>query len=166
MKNLFFGSIFLLIVANFAAAQTAVLTPEDLKLFEGEKWTGTLTYLDYSSNKNTSIKSNLIVTRKADKPATWTFTYEYPDEPKANDSSDASLTDGGAKFFGENVVENVYDGNKELRLVTTQPGTDNGKKALFKYTYRVGAKTLNIKKEVQIEGTSEWFLRNEYSWTR
>ncbi len=165
MKN-FICVACLLIFSTFATGQNAVLTPEDLKLFEGPKWTGTLTYLDYRSNKRTSIKSNLTVTQKANTQLTWTFAYEYPDEPKANDSSDAVLEDGGRKFFGENVIEKKYLPGETLRMVTTQPGTDNGKKALFRYTYLINAKSLSITKEVQVEGSSDWFERNEYRWVR
>jgi hypothetical protein len=156
----------LLIASSFAHGQSAVITPIDIQILEGPKWTGMLTYLDYSSNKRTSIKSNLTVTRKATDPAVWTFAYEYPDEPKANDASDAVLEDGGRKFFGETVIEKKYLAGKTIQVVTTQAGTDNGKKALFRYTYLINAKSLSIKKEVQIEGSSDWFERNEYRWVR
>lgn len=43
---------------------------------------------------------------------------------------------------------------------------DNDKRALFRYTYLLGAKSLSIKKEVRYEGASEFFERNEYSWKR
>ena len=154
-----------LFISTFASGQSTVKA-KDLKMLEGPKWTGTLTYLDYRSNKKTSIKSNLTVSRKSKEPPVWTFSYEYPDEPKANDSSEAILKDGGKSFFGETVVEKKYLPGKTLRMVTTQPGTDNNRKALFRYTYLVTSKTLSIKKEVQIEGSSDWFQRNEYSWTR
>jgi hypothetical protein len=156
----------LLFASSFAHGQTAVITPTDLQILEGPKWTGTLTYLDYRSNKRTSIKSNLKVTRKAEDPAIWTFAYEYPDEPNANDVSDAVLEDGGTKFFGETVIEKKFLAGKTLRLVTTQTGTDNGKKAVFRYTYLINAKSLSIKKEVQVAGSSDWFERNEYLWVR
>lgn len=165
MQRILVAVAAILFVSTFSVGQ-AVLESKDLEILEGTKWTGTLTYLDYSSNKTTTIKSNLTVTRKSKEPPVWTFAYEYPDEPKANDSSDAVLEEGGRKFFGEAVIEKKYLPDETLRMVTTQPGTDNGKKALFRYTYLINSKSLSIKKEVQIEGSSVWFERNEYSWAR
>ena len=156
----------LLFAPAFASAQNAVLTSKDLKLFEGRKWIGTLTYVDYRSNKKTSIKSNLAVKRDKKKKDTWVFAYEYPDEPKANQASDAVLSDGGKKFFGETVVERSRMADKSLKIVTTQTGSDNDRKAMFRYTYLVSSKSLSIKKEVQIDGKTEWFERNAYSWRR
>ncbi|MEO8041215.1 MAG: hypothetical protein ABI646_01280 [Acidobacteriota bacterium] len=166
MKKVVITTLIVLTACWAAFAQSSRIAAKDVKRMEGPKWTGTLIYLDYSSNKKTSIKSNLTVTRKRNQPLTWIFAYEYPDEPKANRSSDAMLEGDGQKFFGETFVAKEYLPNKTLRLVTTQPGTDNDKKALFRYTYLVSSKTFSIKKEVQIEGSSDWFQRNEYSWMR
>ncbi|MEO8573272.1 MAG: hypothetical protein ABI481_04825 [Pyrinomonadaceae bacterium] len=166
MKNLLIGLLFLLVSYTFTLGQIVVLKPKDLKLLEGKKWTGTLTYLDYTSNKRTSIRSNLTVARKTNKPATWAFSYEYPDEAKANKLSEAVLSDDGKTFFGERVIAKTHPNRKALMLVTTQPGSDNNKKAVFRYTYLVDAKNLSLKKEVQVEGSSVWFLRNEYILAR
>ena len=167
MKPVALSFLFTIIAALATTAQNAVVTAEDLAALEGSKWTGTLSYVDYSSNKKTSIKSALLVKKSADKSNTWIFDYEYPDEPKANGSSVITLADGG-KIFNEQIVVEKVAGNAEapMRIVTTKPGTDNDKKALFRYTYLVSRRSLTIKKEVQLDGSSEWFERNTYAWTR
>lgn len=154
----------LLLSSAAAASAQGSLTAKDLKLVEGEKWIGELTYLDYRSNKRTSIRSNLTVTKKSD--SAWTFSYEYPDEPKADGSSDAELSADGKTFNGQAVAAKRKLPGGGLRFVTTKEGEDNNKKALFRYTYTVTPNTFSIKKEVRTEGTAEWFERNTYSWKR
>jgi hypothetical protein len=153
-------------LAGYAFAQSATISPKDLKIIEGPKWSGTLTYLDYNSNKNTSIKSELTVTRLIKDPATWRFDYTYPDEPKANRSSEAALSKNGRMFFGEDVVEQKKLRDGSVKIVTTQAGSDDDKPALFRYTYLIGDRAFSIKKEVRINGTEAFFERNTYSWTR
>jgi hypothetical protein len=155
-----------LAAAIYATGQTATVGPDDLKILEGPKWTGTLTYLDYRSNKKTSIKSNITVSR-GEAANTWVFAYEYPDEPKANGTSNVSLTNGGTVFNDQKVIErSVIADATSLRIVTTKNGTDNDKPAVFRFTYAVTPTSFWIKKEVQLEGSAEWFERNEYRWAR
>jgi hypothetical protein len=162
MKSILFTTITLLFCATFS--QTAVVTPNDLKSIEGSKWTGTLTYLDYRFNKKTSIRSDVTISRKGSSN-TWTFAYEYPDEPKANGTSEVVLSEDGSTFGDAKVIEkNLSMG--VVRIITTKDGTDNDKRAVFRYTYIADKKTFKIKKEVRLEGSPDWFERNEYSWTR
>jgi len=160
---LFFITISLV---TYSTAQSAVISTGDLQIVEGPKWRGTLTYLDYSSNKKTSIKSELTVTRLAKEPAAWLLNYEYPDEPKANRSSKAQVLNEGRSFFGEDVIEKTKLPDGTVKLVTTQAGSDNDKRALFRYTYLINSRSFSIKKEVRIDGTDMYFERNTYSWSR
>lgn len=149
-----------------ASAQTAKLSADDLKVLEGPKWVGNLTYLDYGSNKKVSIKSNVTITRNPAHFAAWDFAYEYPDEPKANSKSQVTLEAGGTIFDGKTVIERKKTADGTLTIVAIKDGTDNNKKALFRYTYTVGKSSFTVKKDVQLEGSTEYFERNTYSWTR
>jgi hypothetical protein len=153
-------------LASSTVAQVATVTQMDLASLEGPKWTGMLTYVDYSSNKSTNIRSDVTVRRKPGDANVWVFSYEYPDEPKANSSAEVSLADGGRKFADASVVERKMTSDGKLQFVTTKPGTDNGRAALFRYSYVIGAKSFVVRKEVQFERTTEWFTRNEYNWSR
>lgn len=127
---------------------------------------GTLVYLDYRSNKEVSIPSNLTVTESEGDNLTWIFEYEYPKEPKANSKANVILTKDGARINDEVVVERqILDGGI-LRLVTERRGKDNDRDALFRYTYLIGESTFSIKKEVRPEGSTQFFERNRYSWKR
>ncbi len=43
------AAVFVFVVS--ASAQSAKISADDIKIIEGTKWVGTLTYLDYNSNK-------------------------------------------------------------------------------------------------------------------
>lgn len=145
--------------------QDVSVDKNDLNILSGPKWIGELTYLDYSSNKKTSIKSNVTVEAAKDKLGRWTFKYEYPDEPKANTTSEVSLSNDGKSFSGQTVIErSVTDGT--VRIVTTKEGTDNDRKALFRFTYSISKDRFSIRKDVQIEESKDWFERNTYNWSR
>jgi hypothetical protein len=161
MKNLLTLTFTLLFASCVVAAQS--VSVKDLRVLVGGRWVGTLVYLDYGSGKRTEIKSNLNVVKKSD--GVWTFEYVYPDEPKANGSSDVALADNGKTFNGQTVTSKQRrDGT--LQIVTTKDGDDNSKKATFRYTYSITPKAFSIRKEVQYVGGSEWFERNTYTWTR
>lgn len=166
MKSVAIIFALVLASASFSVTQTIGITADDLRMLEGAKWSGTLTYLDYSSNKKTSIRSKLTVRRSPEHSGLWWFDYEYPDEPKGNSSSSSTLINDGKVFFDQNVIEKTGLPDKTLRIITTRPGEDNDKKAVFRYTYLIGKDKLLIRKEVQTIGTTEWFERSEYSWTR
>lgn len=167
MKN----KLFITFVVTFGFAvsafgQSAVVTVDDIKILEGKKWIGTLTYLDYSSNNKTAIPSELTVTKIERADGSWNFSYEYPKEPKSNNFADATVENSGRTFNGQKVIEKTVLADKTIRIVATKDGDDNGKKALFRYTYLIAPESFSIKKEVQIAGTSKWFERNTYSWQR
>ncbi|MBV9959263.1 MAG: hypothetical protein JO360_12635 [Acidobacteria bacterium] len=155
-----------LFFVGVAAAQSASIKAGDLKQLEGAQWKGTLTYLDYGRNKKISIPSNLSVTRDAAGAASWTFDYQYPDEPQANDKERITLGEGGKTLNDETVVERTTLPNKTLRIVTQRRGMDNDKPALLRYIYLLSPTSFNLRKEVRPDGATEFFERNEYAWTR
>jgi hypothetical protein len=164
----FFASA-LLVAASFAGLalpQTPSVRVEDLRRLAGAPWTGSLTYLDYGSNKKVSIRSKLTVTGVQGDEASWVFEYDYPDEPRANSKQTVTLSAGGAVIGGEKVVERTVLGGGELKIVTERAGSDDDRKALFRYTYLLGPSSFAIKKEVRPQGSAEFFERNQYSWNR
>ena len=152
--------------AGILQRQTPKVSAEDLRKLSGARWTGTLTYMDYRSNKKVSIPSNLTVTQADEGGSSWDFEYEYPEEPKANGKQTLKVEGDGTVFDGETVVERAGLAGGGFRLVTVKRGRDNDKEALFRYTYTLDRPTFTIKKEVRPEGATEFFERNQYSWKR
>ncbi len=127
---------------------------------------GDLTYLDYRTNRRTSITSNLTVTRSAENEQSWVFEYQYPDEPNANSRETVTISENGETIDGERVIERTMLPGGTLRIRTEKTGPDNNRNALFRFTYLLNANSFSIKKEVRYEGTTEFFERNQYSWQR
>jgi hypothetical protein len=147
-------------------AQTATVKPEDFRTLTGGRWMGTLVYVDYRSNKEVSIPSNLTVAEAKGEDPTWIFEYEYPDEPKANSKENVKLAKNGTSINDETVVERASLDGGLLRVVTERRGKDNDRDALIRYTYTIGQSSFSIKKEVRPEGSTKFFERNRYSWRR
>lgn len=166
MKILIFT---LLIAASFAGlgfGYAPKVKTKDLQRLTGAQWKGTLTYLDYGRNKKVSIPSNLTVAQTAGDNLSWDFAYQYPDEPKADSKDKITISKDGKIIDGETIVERKNLAGDTLRIVTEKAGTDNDKKALFRFTYLLGKTSFSIKKEVKYDDATEFFERNEYSWTR
>ncbi len=163
-----FGSALLIALSMVALAfpQTPRARAEDLRRLTGARWMGTLVYLDYRSNKEVSIRSNLTVTELPGEVSSWVFEYEYPDEPKANSTQTVTLDQDGTVIDVGTVIERITLDGGALRIVTERRGRDNNRDALFRYTYLIGASSFSIKKEVRPEGAAEFFERNRYSWKR
>jgi hypothetical protein len=160
----------MLLIVSSLFAGVSVKSPkikgDDLKRLTGERWTGTLTYLDYGRNKKVSIPSNLVVIRSAENKRTWIFEFQYPNEPQANSKRTLTIGADGRTFGEETIVARTTLADKTLKIVTEKKGTDNDKQALFRFTYLLSATNFSIKKEVRYEGASDFFERNEYTWRR
>ena len=144
-------------LSGLLPGQAPRVSADDLRGLTGARWTGTLTYLDYRSNRRVSIPSNLTVTRADGDETAWVFEYEYPDEPKANGRQTLKVFDGGTVFDGGAVVERTSLDGGGFRLVAEKRGEDNDREALFHFTYTLDRSTFTIKKEVRPEGAAGFF---------
>jgi len=144
----------------------ATINRDDLQILAGAEWSGTLTYLDYRSNKKVSIPSILKVTPNSDDEWSWAFEYVYPDEPHASSKQMIQLSRDGRSLNGEVVLERTSLAGNTVRFVTEEKGQDNNRRAPFRFTYSVNAKSFSIKKEVRYEGEDQFFERNTFDWKR
>lgn len=143
--------------------------PSDFDTLVDHRWTGTLTYLDYTSNKHTTIRSTLRV--RTDKPSSgiWSIAIGYDDEPHANAASELRLIDDGTAINSGDNTERVISraqSPEALEIVTEHAGTDNTKPATIRKTYRISDKSFSITKRVKFTGSSDFIQRHEYRWTR
>lgn len=158
--------LFLIFGISSLVFADAKIKTKDLQILTGAQWSGNLIYLDYGTNKQVSIPSNLTVTQSKEDKLSWIFEYKYPDEPKADSKDTVIISKDGSLFDGEKVIERTELGNQTLKIVTEKSGTDNDKNSLFRFTYLIGKNEFSIKKEVKNENTSDFFVRNEYKWKR
>ena len=153
-----------------ASAQAkATVTPADIDRLTGAPWRGTLEYLDYTSQKQVTIKSTLALRRlpaRSDGVTAWSMAVGYTDEPDANSGETALLTADGRTFRGEAVQERSVDPAGTLRIVTEQDGPDDNRPARFRFVYLIGPATLSIQKLVRFAPTDAFFERHIYRWSR
>ena len=166
MKALILALLFGSLSFGSVSIKEAKIQRDDVQLLTGAQWAGTLTYLDYRSNKKVSIPANLTVKPNGDDKWSWVFEYQYPDEPHANSSEIIRLSKDGRSMNDEVVLERTSLPDGTVRFVTEKKGKDNNRSAAFRYTYLLNAKNLSIKKEVRYENEKQFFERNEFSWKR
>jgi hypothetical protein len=166
MKIILTIALFTIGLALSASAQPARISANDLKPLEGKTWNGSLTYLDYTSKKKTTIRSNINIVRKPSDKFTWIFDLQYPLEPGANSRDEAVLSPDGGSFDGEAVIERTKLPDGSLRFVTQKKGRDDNRDAILRHTYLISKKSFSIRKDVKIEGEQDFFERNTYTWTR
>ncbi|HMS33398.1 MAG TPA: hypothetical protein PKC91_04860 [Ignavibacteria bacterium] len=136
-----------------------VITPDDLNILTGKKWTGKLTYLDYSSNKLVSIPAEVTVLNAEDSDA-FIFINGYPDEPKANNTDTVRIEENGKKFGNETVTERISETDGILKIITSEEGMDNDKPAVIRHTYIISSTGFTIIKDVRYEGENNFINRN------
>lgn len=161
LKNLLF--IFIVSISIYNYSQNRI-TPDDFNVLLGD-WTGTLTYIDYSSNKPYTMPANLNVKLGKNKNQLSLFNI-YPNEPKANNKDKLKISDNGAKLNNINVksVERSSDG--KVKIITEYSGKDNKKKALVRNVYILVENRFIIRKEVKFENSLDWLKRNEFNYTK
>ena len=154
---------------NTAEIAAAVVTAMDIDRLTGEPWRGTLTYLDYTSRAQTTIKSSLQMTRlpeQSDGAIAWNMSVGYTDEPHANSGETAVLAGGGRVFRGANVLERTILADGMVRVVTEQDGEDDGRAARLRFVYVLGEKQCSIQKLVRLLPDGAFFERHIYRWSR
>lgn len=165
MKTLL--SVLLLFVTLQAFSQKKnSVSSNDFKALVGQ-WKGSLTYLDYSSNKPFSMPAEIKV-ENFEKTNAIRYFISYPEEPKANEYDTLFISENGTMLNGEKITSKKIDNEKGLIIITESKGVDGNddKPALFRHTYTISSKNYAMKKEVQFVGEKEWLLRNSYSFSK
>ena len=161
-------------VATRAAPGTAVnagavVSPTDIDRLTGLPWSGALTYLDYTSHVQTTIKSSLLMTRlpeQSDGAFAWEMRVGYADEPHADSGETAVLMRGGRVFRDGQVMERAVLSDGTVRVVTEQSGQDDNRAARFRFVYLLSEKQCSIQKLVRFTPEEAFFERHIYRWSR
>jgi hypothetical protein len=152
-----------------AATAGAAVTAADIDRLTGAPWNGTLSYLDYTSREQTTIKSSLVVTRlppRPDSAAAWDLRLGYADEPQANSGETAVLARGGRVFREGEVLERTVLPDGTVRIITEQDGEDDRRSARFRFVYLLGREQCSIQKLVRFTPQEAFFERHIYRWSR
>lgn len=138
-------------------------TIKDFKPLSG-KWKGSLTYLDYSSNKPVSIPANTLFEMVSDSSFDQ-FIY-YTDEPHKNADSRYTIRENGTMLNEMKLVERKADKGK-LWLVFEYWGPDgnDNRMATMQQVMQVSKKELIITKKVKYDGEEHYIQRHQYHFT-
>jgi hypothetical protein len=153
----------LLIFSVSGTAQTKI-SLDELNSLMGE-WTGTLTYMDYSSNEPFSMPANVTV-NPGKKDNQVLLFYEYPNEPQANSKGKVTISKEGLAINGDPLISRENLENGDTQFTTESSGKDNNEKALIRNIYVIGEKRFVIRKEVKFDSSDEWLQRNEFKFER
>jgi len=140
------------------------VTPQDIELLLGE-WTGTLTYIDYSSGEPYTMPADVIV-EKGKTANQLVLRNSFPNEPKANNKDKLKLSKNGDELNGNKVTSRMILPSGELQIKTEYIGKDNRKKATIQNVITIGAKRFVRTKNVQFENSEEWLKRSEFSYKK
>lgn len=157
----FIAFTFLITFENYAQV---TISSDDLKSLPGD-WTGTLTYIDYSSNEPYSMPADLKVEPGANEYQFQLYNI-YPNEPKANNKDKIKISKNGQEINKRKVKSKERLSNGSLQITTEYSGKDNNKPALIRNIYTLGVDKFIIRKEVKYENSDEWFKRNEFNYKR
>ncbi|MBT8209782.1 MAG: hypothetical protein KJP14_04575 [Eudoraea sp.] len=161
LTNIF--TVFTLLISQGTYSQNAI-SPDDLGIISG-KWKGTLTYLDYSTNKPFTMPANVSVERGKNEYQVQLFI-TYPKEPNANSKDKIIISKDGELLNKSRVTSRETLTNQEVKITTEYSGKDNRKKALIRNVYIFGTHRFIIRKEVKFSDSADWLMRNEYNFVR
>ncbi len=158
-------TLLLLVVMAFTSPEKQIY-PNDFKILTGQLWTGKLTYLDYSSNKKTTIPANITISQSAQNKNIWYFKNEYPKEPHANGIDTVVVSKDGKKINEEQVMERVMSNDSTITIITQKNYNDDGKAKVFRYTYSISKHKFSIKKQERALKEGIFIERNTYEYER
>ncbi len=175
MKNLIIMTLTASLMACAAPVSKSVVSSEilqnhrvvkesDFAKLAGKNWTGSLSYLDYSSGKMSSIPVGL----NFDMPKGRKLKYAviYPGETQYNATETIKISKDGLRINGHAVLSKSVETDGSLLITTKHQGKDNGKSAAIKTGYVIADNVFKITKDVKLAGSENYFRRNEYLFER
>ena len=156
-----------MLIFTISNAQTDYKTLlKDFQKISGN-WTGSLTYLDYSSGKPYTMSANLVI-KRIDNTHKFIFSNIYPNETSAN-SKDTVIISTDGKYINQEMIKSRKKlPNGDIEIITEEMGKDgnDNQPATMKHTYTLGKTSYKKRKDVQFSGEKNWIKRHEYSYTK
>jgi hypothetical protein len=142
------------------------LSVNDFKPAEG-RFEGSLTYLDYKSGKPYTLPAKIMIAINENN-RNIIFSYEYPNEPKANGNDTLRISKDGTLLDNAIVIQKKINADSSLQIITEREGKDGNDNqiAVLRHTYIISNKVFINRKEVRFKGEVNWIKRNEYHFTR
>lgn len=149
------------------AAAAPVVEPSDFATSAGD-WVGVLAYQDYTSGAPTTIPVRASLTISGPDSRQVGLRLAYPEEPDQDGDRDFTISDDGRQVSGLAVVERSTSADGTVRIVLEERGRDGNddQPATFHHVLLVSPTSLVITKLVRFDGTTDFFERHAYRFTR
>ena len=154
----------LVFLFTFVSYAQNTISPDDLTMISGE-WQGSLTYIDYGTNKPYTMPANVTVEQGKNEYQVQ-LLYKYPNEPNANSKGRIKISKDGLLVNKTKVTTREVLEKQVVKITSEYEGKDNNKSALIKNVYIFGPKQFIIRKEVKFDDAADWLMRNEYTFKR
>jgi hypothetical protein len=156
------------IIFSFAFTnQSITVSGNDFKPAFGD-WKGSLTYLDYTSGKPYTMPANVSIQISSKNNNEIIFSYQYPNEPKANGNDTLAIKEKGTMIDNSKIIARKNNADGSLQIETERNGKDGNqnKDAVIKHIYIISKNNFISRKEVKFMDDNNWIKRNEYLFSR
>ena len=126
------------------AGNGMAVTMDEFRRLEGDNWEGSLSYLNYDSDKRSTI----------------------PGEDQHNAKERLKLSSDGTRINGYLITNREQTTGGTLILTTEGRGQDDNRSAEVQVIYKVAEDRFSIRKNVRFKSSEAYINRNEYSLRR
>lgn len=137
---------------------------DDFKILVGDNWSGSLNYLNYGSDKRSTIPANLEINLKGERKIKYKII--FPKEPNSNSSDTISISKDGSKLDGQIITDRSIDEDGSLVLTAQSRDYDDNQEADIRTTYTISEREFRMKKDVKFDNDEDFLNRNEFVFTR
>ncbi|MGB5487743.1 MAG: hypothetical protein WBN06_10170 [Lysobacterales bacterium] len=145
-------------------ANGMTVTMDEFRGLEGDNWEGSLSYLNYNSDKRSTIPVKLAVKVLNEKALQ--YAIQYPGEDQHNAKERLKLSSDGTRINGYIITNREQTTDGTLILTTEGKGQDDNRSAEIQVIYAVAADRFSIRKNVRFKKSGAYINRNEYSLRR
>jgi hypothetical protein len=161
-------STFILVIAFYSvfAQKDSVISPAALKNLIG-CWQGTLNYSGTIIRKPYTTTAELVV-KQIGASSSFEFLHIYTKDPGEKVADTITISKDGKKLNNETITSERCTSEGNLEIITEFAGFDhdNNKAAIIRQTYTIGKQSYTYKKQVQLEGQTDWLERQEFIYVR
>ncbi|MDF7811044.1 DoxX family protein [Hymenobacter sp. YC55] len=167
------ATVVLVLAAGAVVAQPSQ-TPAKVAMQEltaiAQQWTGSLTYLDYTTKKPVMLATTLTGIQATPLELELDFVYQEPNGSKVKGSDKVQLSADGTRLTWDGVPLQISSKTRlpdeTLQLVLEGRGLDDKKDCLIKRTVLLSSHQFSVLKEVKYDGTTAFLMRNKYEFQR
>lgn len=166
-KLFFLSSIVVFLAFHSAIAQqSSSVSIRELSVLVGS-WKGTLNYGGTIIRKPYTTTAELVV-KQIGSSNKFELLHVYTKDPNDNTRDTISISDNGTALNRATIKSKRTTSDGNMEIITEVPGFDhdNDKAAIVRHTYTIGKQNYKFKKEVQLEGLSDWLERQEFNYAR